>query len=105
MKRIRKALHRMRDLWPVRAFYFDRPLVLFQSDDWGRVGVRDEEAMEQLRAAGINLGERPYDFYSLEGAEDLAAIRGVLNHHSDSNGRHPCLEMNFVVANLDFSRM
>jgi len=35
---------------------FSRPLVLLQSDDWGRVGVRDREGYEQLRASGIHLG-------------------------------------------------
>ena len=42
-------------------FRFSRPLVLLQSDDWGRVGVRDAEGQEELRAAGLSLGERPYD--------------------------------------------
>ena len=38
---------------------FDRPLVLFQSDDWGRVGVRDREGWDELQAKGLNLGEKP----------------------------------------------
>jgi len=79
--------------------------VLLQSDDWGRAGVCDQEGWEQLRSAGIALGERPYDFYSLETAEDLAALNAVLSRHRDSSGRHPCLEMNFVVANLDLAKM
>lgn len=96
---------RIRNLFPFEGFHFDRPIVLFQSDDWGRAGVCDQPGWEQLRAAGISLGERPYDFYSLETAEDLAAIAAVLKRHRDSVGRHPCLEMNFIVANLDFARM
>jgi hypothetical protein len=90
---------------PQTGFHFDRPLVLFQSDDWGRVGLRDHRGLEQLRAAGLNLGERPYDLYSLETAEDLAALRGVLTRHRDSVGRSPCIEMNFIVANLNFAPM
>jgi hypothetical protein len=93
------------DLFPVDGFFFDRPLVLLQSDDWGRVGVRDGEGFETLRSAGIALGERPYDFYTLETAEDVAALAELLRKHRDSTGRHPCLEMNFIVANLDFARM
>lgn len=81
---------------------FDRPLLLFQSDDWGRVGVRDREGWERLRAAGIQLGEAPYDFYSLETAEDLQALYGVLGKHCDSIGRHPSMGMNFIMANIDF---
>ena len=105
MNLARKLWQRGRDLLPVSGFYFDRPLVLLQSDDWGRAGLRDQESLRQLEAAGIKLGERPHDFYSLETAEDLAALSALLKKHHDSVGRHPCLEMNFIVANLDFSRM
>ncbi len=83
-------------------FHFSRPLVLLQSDDWGRVGVRDSEGCNELRAAGLNLGERPYDLYSLETAEDVHATAEVLRSLQDSAGQSPCLEMNFVVANVDF---
>lgn len=90
---------------PRRGFHFDRPLVLLQSDDWGRVGLRDVEGFAQLRSAQINLGERPYDFYTLETADDVGALQELLGAHHDSIGRTPCLEMNFVTANLDFRRM
>jgi hypothetical protein len=100
-----KLWRRGRELLPFEGFHFDRPLVVFQSDDWGRVGLRDQEGLEQLRSAGIMLGERPYDFYSLETAADLAALSGILSRHRDSVGRYPCLQMNFIVANLDFARM
>ncbi len=83
---------------------FDRPLVLFQSDDWGRVGVRDREGWGELRAEGLNLGEKPYDFYSLETSGDLQALSDVLRKHRDSAGRHPSIGMNFVMTNVDFPR-
>jgi hypothetical protein len=83
-------------------FRFSRPLVLLQSDDWGRVGVRDAEGQEELRAAGLSLGERPYDLYSLETAEDVHELAEVLGSLQDSVGQPPCLEMNFVAANVDF---
>jgi len=102
---LRKAWHRGRSLLPVDGFAFGRPLVVLQSDDWGRVGVRDREAWEELRASGLNLGERSYDFYSLETADDVAAIVSLLLHHRDSTGRPPCLGMNFIVANVDFSKV
>jgi hypothetical protein len=102
---IRKLWRKGRDLLPRQGFHFDRPVVLLQSDDWGRVGVRDREGIEQLGAAGVALGERAYDFYTLETAEDVAALWQTLRHHRDSMGRPPCLGMNFVQANLDFARM
>lgn len=84
---------------------FDCPLVLLQSDDWGRVGVRDKEGYEQLRASGIRLGENPYDFYTLETAEDVTALRDVLKRHRDYTGRAACLVMNFLMSNLNFPNM
>jgi hypothetical protein len=89
---------------PAAGFVFDRPLVVMQSDDWGRVGVCDKQGYEQLRGEGILLGQHPYDFYTLETAEDVSALRGLLKRHHDSTGRSPCMVMNFVAANLDFTK-
>ena len=105
MNLARKLWLRGRDLLPIGGFHFDRALVLLQSDDWGRVGLRDQEGFEQLRSAGLELGERPYDFYTLETAEDVASLSAALKRHRDCSGRPPCMEMNFIVANLDFAKM
>lgn len=100
-----RLLQYVRNRLPATGFHFDRPLVLLQSDDWGRVGLCDKDGFDQLTAAGVKLGERPYDFFTMETAEDLAALAALLKRHRDSNGRHPCIEMNFIVANLDFARL
>jgi hypothetical protein len=105
MNLLRKLWQRGRDLLPVAGFHFDRPIVLLQSDDWCRVGVRDREGLEELRSSGVRLGERPYDYYTLETADDVAALTTLLKKHHDSSGNSPCLEMNFVTLNLDFARM
>jgi hypothetical protein len=99
------AWRRGRSLLPVEGFAFARPLVVLQSDDWGRVGVQDREAWEELRDEGMNLGERSYDFYSLETAEDVAAVVAMLQRHRDSTGQPACLGMNFIVANVDFAKV
>lgn len=105
---------RLRNLFrarPVRsspsanALAFSRPLVVLQSDDWGRVGVRDREGYELLRSRGVRLGEHPYDLYTLETAQDVNALSTLLKRHRDSSGHHPCLVMNFCTANLDFELM
>src|SRR5690349_779435 len=85
-------------------FAFGRPLVMLHSDDWGRVGVRDQEGYDLLRAKGIQLGQHAYDFYTLETAEDVGAIQAMLSQHRDSTGRPPCMVMNFVTANMDFRK-
>jgi len=99
------VFRRLRDLVPVSGLLFNRPIVLFQTDDWGRVGVRDGEGFDCLQSAGLDLGRRPYDFYTLETADDLSELKATLERHRDSMGRHPCLEMNFILGNLDFRRM
>src|SRR6201984_3942027 len=87
---------------PVCCLSFSRPLVLIQSDDWVRVGVRDRQGYEELRACGIRLGKNPYDFYSLETAEDVIAISDLLKRDRDGTGRPACLGMNFILANPNF---
>ncbi len=104
LKSFRKLLGR-ETVPPAKLLHFSRPLVVLQSDDWGRVGVRDREGYEQLRASGIQLGENPYDYYSLETAEDINALRNLLKRHRDSTGRPACLVMNFLMANLDFQKI
>ena len=86
-------------------FIFSRPLVAIQSDDWGRLGLRDREGYEWLRSRGIKLGEHPYDLYSFETADDVAAIASLFSRHRDSSGRPPCMVMSFCTANLDFKKM
>ena len=88
-----------------RSFTFSRPLVLLHSDDWGKVGVRDREGFELLRSRGVRLGERPYDLYTLETAEDVSAVAALLQRHHDESGRSPCLMLNTCAANLDFQKM
>ena len=100
--RIRQSLAWVKRLSTNPDLRFSRPLLLFQSDDWGRAGVRDRAGWEELQASGLKLGEEPYDFYSLETAEDLQALSEVLRRHRDSAGRSPSVVMNFITANVDF---
>ncbi len=100
-----KIWRRGLDLLPLEGYFFDRPLVVLQSDDWGRAGLRDQQGLDRLRAEGLAMGERPYDLYTLETAEDLARLQALLNRHRDSTGRAACLGMNFMVANLDLAKM
>ena len=100
--RIRQSLAWVKRLSTNHGLRFSRPLLLFQSDDWGRAGVRDRAGWEELQASGLKLGEEPYDFYSLETAEDLQALSEVLRRHRDSAGRSPSVVMNFITANVDF---
>src|SRR5258708_427315 len=100
-----KMWERILALSPSECFLFDRPIVMLQSDDWGRIGLRDRDGFDELQAAGMPLGERPYDFYTLETAEDVRALSSLLARHRDAAGRPPVVVMNFITANLDFSQI
>ena len=54
---------------------------------------------------GIRLGEHPYDLYSFETAEDVAAIASLFSRTSGFIRRPPCMVMSFCTANLDFKKM
>jgi hypothetical protein len=43
--------------------------------------------------------------YTLETADDVLTLAATLQKHRDSTGRHPCVEMNFVLGNLDSAKM
>ncbi len=103
MLRFLKKLARRDEERP--SFLFSRPLVALHSDDWGRVGVRDSEGFELLRSRGLRLGERPYDFYTLETAEDVGALASLLLRHRDGTGRSPSVMLNMCTTNLDFEKM
>ncbi|RJO60138.1 hypothetical protein C4544_06140 [candidate division WS5 bacterium] len=86
--------------------YLDKKIVVFESDDWGRVGMRDMEAFERLKAKGYSqLGQSDWDYCSLEMPEDLEALYSVLCRHSDSFGLPPIFTCNFIVANPDYEKI
>jgi hypothetical protein len=89
----------------LRAAATVRPVMVLQSDDWGRVGAPDPMAIERLREKGHPVGESAWDFYGLEDAADLHALADVLRGVTDEEGRHSCMTANFVMANPDIRRM
>src|SRR5271166_3680659 len=82
-----------------------RPVVVMQSDDWGRVGVHDPKALDRLRRLGLAVGASKWDYYGHEDAEDLRSLGEVLAGTTDADGRSACLTVNMVMANADIRRM
>lgn len=82
-----------------------RPVVLIQSDDWGRVGAPSPEAIKKMQDAGYAAGESPWDYYGLETKEDLDALGELLQSHKDADGRNAVISAVFVMANADLERM
>lgn len=80
-----------------------RKLVAFYVDDWGSVRIRGKEALDILRAQGIDTqGYRFSHYDSLESAEDLAALFETLRSVRDKNGRPACFTAVTNPCNPDF---
>lgn len=93
-------------LHPVVTLSFSRPIIIFQSDDWGLAGIADKAGFDRLvRDHGLSPKASHLNYYSLETAADLGAIYGVLGAHRDSSGHHPILGCNFILANVDFPKV
>lgn len=82
-----------------------RPILVFQSDDWGRVGAPSPECLDRLRQAGLPVGRSAWDYYGLESGSDLLRLAEVLEAFCDNEGRSPCFTANFVLANADLHAM
>ncbi len=82
-----------------------RPIVVIQSDDWGRVGLPSLASMERLQAAGVPIGASPWDFYGLESEDDVIRLGDMLSEFCDGDGKPACFTANFVMANADLEWM
>ena len=82
-----------------------RPIVVIQSDDWGRVGAPSSAALSEVRKAGFPVGNSPWDFYGVESADDLYELKVVLERVRDRDGAPACMVANFILANPDLRRM
>jgi hypothetical protein len=102
----KRALVRLKRLYALTvALAPVRPVVLIQSDDWGRVGIHDPKALDRLRGRGLAVGASRWDYYGHENAEDLRLLGDVLVGTTDVDGRPACLTANLVMANADIRRM
>ena len=82
-----------------------RPIVIIQSDDWGRVGIPSIAALDRLKSRDVDVGKDPWDYYGLETEEDIVTLGDVLAALRDRDGRSPCLTANFIMANADLRAM
>lgn len=80
-----------------------RRLVAFYVDDWGSVRSRDKEAVENMRAKGIDVDKSRFTRYdSLASATDLSMLFDVLRSVKDSKGNCACFTAVTNPCNPDF---
>ena len=89
-----------------RDFRTDRHIVVFESDDWGSIRMSNKKDWNELLRMGYAVDKRPYErFDTLESPEDLEALFQVLYKYKDSNGNHPIITANMLMANPDFEKI
>ncbi len=87
-------------------FRTNRHIVVFESDDWGSIRMSNRKDWEELRKQGYAVDKRPYErFDTLESPSDLEALFEVLSRHKDSNGNHPVITANMLMANPDYEKI
>lgn len=87
-------------------FRTNQHIVVFESDDWGSIRMSNKKDWDKLLKMGYAVDKRPYERVdTLESAEDLEALFGVLCKFKDRNGNHPVITANMLMANPDFERI
>ena len=83
-----------------------RKIVVIESDDWGSIRMPSKDVYEHCLTKGYRVDKNLYSRYdSLASEEDLDLLFNTLALYKDSNGRHPVITANCLVANPDFKRI
>jgi hypothetical protein len=100
----RKAI--IKNLSNIPGWRTRRSLVIFESDDWGTIRTSSIDAVNRLRAKGIDFKTLDALRYSyndtLASVEDLSALFDVLTSVKDSNNSPAVFTAISLVANPDF---
>lgn len=84
----------------------NRKIVCIYIDDYGSIRVKDKQAYETLKAAGLPMDSTRYaKFDTLASSEDLQMMFDVLTSVKDSQGHHACLTPFANIANPDFDKI
>lgn len=83
-----------------------RKIVVFESDDWGSIRIKNKEAYLKMIDSGLELDKSNFTMYdALESNTDLEMLFEVLRNHKDSTGRYAVFTPMCVVANPDFKKI
>lgn len=87
----------------IRGKQFSKRLVVFESDDWGSVRMKDRSTFEKLVRKYPEIQKDPYNRYdTLATTSDLLALYETLNTVKSGSGTPAVITANAVMANPDF---
>ena len=84
----------------------NRKIVVFISDDWGDLRIRNEDDYNQLLGKEIPVDKSPHTKYGcLADHNDLNSLYEVLTGVKDKNGRNAVFTPFTILANPDFEKI
>lgn len=87
-------------------FKTTRRLVVFCSDDWGGIRIKNTIQQGELKSLRIDVENNRFNLFdTLESNKDLEDLFNVLTKYKDMNGNHPVFTAVMNVANPDFQRI
>ena len=87
----------------VRGWRTSRRIVVFESDDWGAIRMRDLDALKELRRRGLRLDDSQYHVLDcLEKRDDIEKLYELIDSHRDQHGNPPTFTFNTVMGNPNF---
>jgi len=84
----------------------NKPIVVFESDDWGSARMPNREAYIDSLRNGYPVNKDIYSqFDCLESSEDLQDLFDLISSFKDIQSNHPILTANFLVTNPDYKKI
>lgn len=83
-----------------------RKIVVFESDDWGSVRIKNNSVREILKNYEINVNEKHFDrFDSLESNQDLEYLFDLLLSFKNRYNQSPVFTSMCIMGNPDFNKI
>ena len=90
----------------LRGWRTNRQLIVFESDDWGAIRIRDAAALQAMTRRGLRLNRSAYNHFDcLERRSDLDNLFNVLNANRSRQHQSAIFTFNTVMGNPNFQRI
>lgn len=89
----------------LRSITVNKPVVVFESDDWGAMRISNLDAVKFLERRGFRTHRSVYMKDCLETKSDLNNLFSVLRSNVSLNGALPQFTANVITSNPDFDKI